>query len=1528
MQLAVGKGLGLALLSALALSISGVSKAQDSGGADPSQATNPGSVTVWADALGHTNDSAGVWPPPPGQAYSLSQYLTLNRNPAVLDKNRRNPCDKNGKPILPQSGTKIESYPLFKLPGEMGLEYTIFYNTAKAGNAPSTLWTDSFFHGLDLNCEEEGGPPQTGECRFTTVFRPDGSLITFSGGPNSGVYTELSGSQVVSLTRDAGSGVYTFHDEDGMTSTYDINGRILTRVDSSGIGWTFSYSGSTKTVTHTSGRAVTVSTQTTTATQNGTVISGSTVTVTDPAGNAYVLKYGTLNEPTASVYDLASIQFPGSPTTVITFKYMRLAASPYTNLLQEVDYNGTPYAYTTYNTADSTSKYYGWAVSTYLADGSENFSNAYATDSSGYLAATVTNPLGHQSVQSYAGVNGTTGLTNGQLTLVSDDAVLTCGATVHGYAYDNNGNMSEQIDNNQNLHTFNFAANGQLQTETEASGSPVARTTDYVWDPNPQLNRTLSVTVEGWKKTAYGYTAQNRIASIAVTNLSSHGSANQTLATIYGYTLYGNGMVQSQTVTYPSPSGSNTDTYAYDALGNLTSVTNGLGQAISYSNYNGLGEVGRVVGPNGDATDYTYDARGRIATKTTYPNGSAAIWTYTYDGFGLPYTLSGPDGQVTTWNRDAQMRVLTITHNDKDGASTESFSYDANSDVIEHKIVRGSTVGLDEVFHYDALGRVYQKIGQNGQTLTYAYDANGNVLSVTDATGHAITYQYDALNRVTQKSENGGGASPAMPTGTPTINAPASNTTGGYSVSWTSVTGATTYLLQEQVNGGSWSTIQNSSAISWTASNKASNTYGYRVQGCNATGCGPWSSVVATAVLLPPSTPSLSVPTSNNTGSYAVSWTSVATATSYNLMEQIGGGAWITIQSSAGTSWSATGKTNNTYGYEVQACNATGCSAWSPVGAVQVLLPPASAPSLTAPANNATGSYSISWTSVATAASYTLQEQINGGAWSTVQSGSGTAWSAAAKSNGTYAYQVQACNAGGCSAWSATGTTVVLLPPGSPPSVTSPSTSSTGTYTVSWSTIPSATSYNLQEQLNGGAWTTVQSTGATSWSASGKANGTYGYHAQSCNGGGCSGWSSVSTTTVLHPPGSAPTLTVPSSSATGSYTVSWASVATATTYNLQERLNGGAWTTVQSSAALSWSVGGHGNGTYGYQVQACNSSGCGPWSAVGSATVLLPPGAAPTVSSPGSSANGTYTVSWSAVATATSYNLQEQVNGGGWTTVQSSASTSWGTSGRGNGTYGYHAQACNSSGCGPWSGVASTTVLWPPSGAPSLSLPSRNYSGSYTVSWSGVSTASSYTLQEQVNGGAWTTVQANGNTSWSTSGRGNGTYGYQVIACNASGCGPWSGSASVLEIVPAPIALNGKGYSVLYGIPLRQTGSDSIGISIVNGNTWQVVSNKPGQLGYVLASGAIPSWAVTVQFTYTSLGPPPGDTDAAGSVTNGAASPVAISGNPTSLYTTGTFSGSTTHGRQYSVKVDFFDSTGTNISSSTCNLIAETASGS
>jgi len=287
------------------------------------------------------------------------------------------------------------------------------------------------------------------------------------------------------------------------------------------------------------------------------------------------------------------------------------------------------------------------------------------------------------------------------------------------------------------------------------------------------------------------------------------------------------------------------------------------------------------------------------------------------------------------------------------------------------------------------------------------------------------------------------------------------------------------------------------------------------VQACNAAGCAGWSATQSTSVLLPPPTPAtISVP-STSSGAVSVGWASASTATSYTLQHQLNGGSWSTVFTGNATSTSVSETTSGSYAYRVEACNGGGCGAYKASGTVTVTIPPASAPSLSAPSSSNTGSYTVSWTGVSGATSYNLQEQVNSGAWSTIYSGTTLSDAMSGHANGTYGYRVQACNAGGCSGWSAIVSVTVLFPPTVPQyPLTLTSDSTNKVIGISWSAISTATSYQLQEVDPSGVDNVLAVGSATSTSVSATVSGTYRFNLKACNSGGCSAWSSWQSTTI------------------------------------------------------------------------------------------------------------------------------------------------------------------------------------------------------------------------------------------------------------------------------------------------------------------------------------------------------------------------------------------------------------------------------
>ncbi len=269
-------------------------------------------------------------------------------------------------------------------------------------------------------------------------------------------------------------------------------------------------------------------------------------------------------------------------------------------------------------------------------------------------------------------------------------------------------------------------------------------------------------------------------------------------------------------------------------------------------------------------------------------------------------------------------------------------------------------------------------------------------------------------------------------------------------MSWTSSPAATRYELQESVNSGTWTLIQNTSATSRSISSKPSGSYRYRVRACHPANCGNWSAEATVVVELPRQhSPSLSVPATGLNGAYTVTWGTVAGATSFTLEESFNSGAWTTAYTGSAQSKAFTSKAAGSYRYRIKACNGAGCSSVSAASSpVQVIYPPSAAPTVTAPADSHNGSYTVSWTTVSGANRYQLDEQVNGGAWSQIQDSSATTRRSRAKATAATATGRAPATTRAAARPRHCKTVVVTLPPASAPTLTVPSSSPNGSYTV------------------------------------------------------------------------------------------------------------------------------------------------------------------------------------------------------------------------------------------------------------------------------------------------------------------------------------------------------------------------------------------------------------------------------------------------------------------------------------------------
>lgn len=161
--------------------------------------------------------------------------------------------------------------------------------------------------------------------------------------------------------------------------------------------------------------------------------------------------------------------------------------------------------------------------------------------------------------------------------------------------------------------------------------------------------------------------------------------------------------------------------------------------------YNAIGQVRSVAEPYiGTATDYTrytYDALGRVKTKT---NPDSGVITYGYSG--LVTSVTDPLGNVTTTQKDSQSQVVSVTD-----ATGKSSTYTYKPFGLVDTVT--DPAGNQATYQYDIRGRATQKVDPDLGLWQYEYDALSQVEKQTDAKLQVTTFTYDTLSRITQRVE-------------------------------------------------------------------------------------------------------------------------------------------------------------------------------------------------------------------------------------------------------------------------------------------------------------------------------------------------------------------------------------------------------------------------------------------------------------------------------------------------------------------------------------------------------------------------------------------------------------------------------------------------------------------------------------------------------------------------------------------------------------------------------------------------------
>lgn len=290
------------------------------------------------------------------------------------------------------------------------------------------------------------------------------------------------------------------------------------------------------------------------------------------------------------------------------------------------------------------------------------------------------------------------------------------------YEYDAVGNRVKMIDANNQVTTYAYNLNGQIVTSVNALGHK----TSYEYNAMGQLVKTLNN--RGETTAQYAYDDMGNLTTVSnatgVVRRMSYGVNHQLLA------------VRDANDNLVSHQELNADEQTINMVNALNDKSE-----VSY-NYRNSQVTTSVANSLNQKHAVTTNAKGQV----TQTNDDVTTGTVSYDRFdnvALQYVADGKN--KTSYTYDDNQNVIKETNN----VRSMSYSYDLLNQLTSWTNARGQKT----TYARDAFGQVVSAKADDIDE-KYAYDKNGNEISAENKHG-VINKTYDALNRVVTKTQNG-----------------------------------------------------------------------------------------------------------------------------------------------------------------------------------------------------------------------------------------------------------------------------------------------------------------------------------------------------------------------------------------------------------------------------------------------------------------------------------------------------------------------------------------------------------------------------------------------------------------------------------------------------------------------------------------------------------------------------------------------------------------------------------------------------
>jgi len=410
-------------------------------------------------------------------------------------------------------------------------------------------------------------------------------------------------------------------------------------------------------------------------------------------------------------------------------------------------------------------------------------------------------PAGNQILLTY---------TSGNLTSISDSV-----SRAVSIGYDTSNRIIQLQDPLGRKVTYAYDTSGRLATVTDKIGNAAGQVATqhqwkYAYDGTTQHLTTVTDPDNRVRITntydGSGRVYQQRDGLTQLTTITYNSGATTTVdgrgnSSTQSYDARKRALIDTRIVSGQSL----TLTRIYDSSGNLTSVTDRSNQTTDYT-YDTRGNVLTKTDPQVDqqtpryVTQFVYDSKNNL-TQITDPRTfvttnaydattnvllsvtaqidatTSAVTKYEYGDAtnkGMPTRSIAPRGNLnstpdyayaTTLTYDAQGNL--VTRIDPDGAKT-TFAYDGAGRQTSRVDPDGYAVGANAVDHtwlttYDENDRVKSAVDPLGGAVAHTYDGAGNQSTLTDRDGNVTSYTYDNNVRLATVQQK------PSPVGNPTL---------------------------------------------------------------------------------------------------------------------------------------------------------------------------------------------------------------------------------------------------------------------------------------------------------------------------------------------------------------------------------------------------------------------------------------------------------------------------------------------------------------------------------------------------------------------------------------------------------------------------------------------------------------------------------------------------------------------------------------------------------------------------------------